>query len=89
MHDTKLRDVLAFYKESKPFVLGANIALVERRSSSDTRRLNHINLHRFWARRPGIDDNLRLGVGLGDSEVVKESNQKCLLQYGRFHTLKR
>ena len=67
----------------------ANITLVGRRISSVIRRLNHVNLHRFWARWSGKGDNRRLGVGLGNSEVLTEGNRKCLLQCGRIHTLTR
>ena len=65
-----------------------NIALMVRRTSSITRRLNHVNLHRFWARWSGKSDNRRLGVGLGNSEILTEGNRKCLLQCGRLRTLK-
>ena len=68
---------------------GANIALVVRRTSSVTRRPNYINIHRFWDRRPGNSHNRRLDIGIGDSEVLTESNRKCLLQCGRLRTIKR
>ena len=68
---------------------GENIALVVRRTSSVTRRPNYINIHRFWDRRPGNSHNRRLDIGIGDSEVLTESNRKCLLQCGRLRTIKR
>ena len=36
---------------------GAKVALVGCHTSSVTRRLNHINLHRFWTRRPSSSDH--------------------------------
>ena len=66
---------------------GAKIARVGRRTSSVTRRIHHVNLHRFWARRPGNGDSRRLGVGLGDSEALMEGNRICLLQCDRLRML--
>ena len=69
------RAMFGFLKQKQiVFFLGANIAHVVRRTSSVTRRLNHVNIHRFWARRPVNSDSRRLRVCLGESEVLTKSN---------------
>ena len=80
------RCVCSLQRQQNIFSIGASIALVVRRTSSITRRLNHINLYRFWARRPSNDDNRRLCVCLGDSEVLTECNRKFFIQSGRLRT---
>ena len=64
-----------------------SIAFVGCRTSSVTLRLNYV--HMFWTRMPGDGDNRRLGVGLGDSELLTEGNRKGLLQCGMLRMLKR
>ena len=68
---------------------GTSVALIVSRTSSVTRRLDHVDLHRFRARGPDDGNNRRLGISLRDSEVLTEGNAKCLLQCGRLRAFKR